>query len=66
MQQARVNGYLSGWMSRNIENRLLQIDEAGLIEPYIKRPGNHPWAGEHVGKYLESAANTCCVPTTKE
>lgn len=58
MQQARVNGYLSGWMSRNIENRLLQIDEAGLIEPYIKRPGNHPWAGEHVGKYLESAANT--------
>ena len=24
---------------------------------YLQRPGNHPWVGEHVGKYLESACN---------
>jgi hypothetical protein len=24
---------------------------------YLKRPGVHPWIGEHVGKYLEAACN---------
>ncbi|NOS54725.1 MAG: hypothetical protein HOP37_00545, partial [Cyclobacteriaceae bacterium] len=35
----------------------LKVDEDGLMGSYLQRPGIHPWAGEHVGKYLETASN---------
>lgn len=50
-------GYLGNRLNRNITERLLKIDEPGIIDGYLQRPGNHPWVGEHVGKYLEAACN---------
>ena len=55
--QEQVNGYLGKRLQQNIEERLLKIDEAGIINGYLQRPGSHPWIGEHVGKYLETACN---------
>lgn len=57
-QQQQLNGYLQTRLLQNLEQRLLQVDEEGLMGSYFRRPGIHPWAGEHVGKYLEAASNT--------
>ncbi len=54
-QQQR--GYLGMRMNKNLEERLLKIDEEGTLDGYLQRPGHHPWAGEHIGKYLETACN---------
>jgi len=56
--QQHLNGYLQTRLLQNLEQRLLQVDEEGLMGSYFRRPGIHPWAGEHVGKYLETACNT--------
>jgi DUF1680 family protein len=53
----KLTGYLNKRMVQNLEERLLKVDEQGMISSYLKRPGNHPWVGEHIGKYLETAAN---------
>jgi DUF1680 family protein len=55
--QLRMEGYLGNRMNQNLVERLLKIDEPGTMDGYLERPGHHPWAGEHVGKYLETAAN---------
>jgi hypothetical protein len=55
--QQKLSGYLGKRLTRNAEERLLKIDEKGIMEGYLQRPGSHPWIGEHVGKYLESACN---------
>jgi len=37
-------------------NRLWNIAESGyLIDGFEKRPGTHPWQGEHLGKWLHAA-----------
>ncbi len=54
----KYNGYMGRRFAQNLEQRLLKVDEFGLIGSYMDRPGIHPWAGEHVGKYLETACNT--------
>ncbi len=56
-QNQHFNGYLNTRFTQNLEQRLLKVDEFGLIGSYLQRPGIHPWAGEHVGKYLETACN---------
>ncbi len=53
-----LRGYLGNRLGLNLEERLLKIDEAGIMSGYLERPGNHPWIGEHAGKFLESACNT--------
>ncbi|MDE3145582.1 MAG: glycoside hydrolase family 127 protein, partial [Bacteroidota bacterium] len=53
----QLNGYLGTRLNQNLKERLLKVDEAGIINGYLQRPGNHPWIGEHVGKYLEAACN---------
>lgn len=58
VQNQILKGYLGKRITQNLEERLLKIDEKGIIEGYLHRPGNHPWIGEHVGKYLETACNT--------
>lgn len=50
-------GYLGKRMNQNLVERLLKLDEAGTLDGYLQRPGHHPWAGEHIGKYLETACN---------
>ncbi len=52
-----MQGYLGKRFTQNLEQRLLNVDEKGLMAGYLQRPGVHPWIGEHVGKYLESAVN---------
>lgn len=56
-ENEQYNGYLNTRFRQNLEQRLLKVDEFGLIGSYLKRPGIHPWAGEHIGKYLEAACN---------
>lgn len=56
-QNQQYSGYLGTRFIQNLEQRLLNIDEFGLMGSYLNRPGIHPWAGEHVGKYLETACN---------
>ncbi|MFZ1457232.1 MAG: beta-L-arabinofuranosidase domain-containing protein [Saprospiraceae bacterium] len=56
-QNERFNGFLGTRFEKNLTQRLLKVDEFGLIGSYLDRPGIHPWAGEHVGKYLETACN---------
>jgi len=54
----KLTGYLGERYYDNLKKRLLQIDENGILQGFIHRPGKQVWIGEHVGKYLESAANT--------
>ena len=56
-QDQHLDGYLGKRSIQNLEERLLKVDENGLMGGYLHRPGNHPWIGEHVGKYLETACN---------
>lgn len=53
----KVGGYLALRMQVNLEKRLLQIEEEALLAGFRNRPGSHPWIGEHIGKYLDAAAN---------
>ena len=57
IQNNTYSGYLGKRFTQNLEQRLLKVDEFGLIGSYLNRPGIHPWAGEHIGKYLETATN---------
>lgn len=57
IQNQQFNGYLNTRFTQNLYQRLLNVDEFGLMGSYLNRPGIHPWAGEHVGKYLEAACN---------
>ncbi len=56
-QNQVLQGYIGTRYMQNLEERLLKIDENGIMSGYLHRPGNHPWIGEHVGKYLEAACN---------
>lgn len=57
LQNQILEGYMGKRFTQNLDERLLKIDENGIMSGYLQRPGNHPWIGEHVGKYLESACN---------
>lgn len=57
-EQQHIEGWLGERLNRNLHERLLKVDERGLLGGYFNRPGEHPWIGEHIGKYLETAANT--------
>ncbi len=56
-QDQQQQGYLVKRLNKNLEERLLKMDEVGTFDGYLERPGHHPWAGEHIGKYLETASN---------
>ncbi len=56
-QNQQFTGYLGTRFTQNLEQRLLKVDEDGLLGSYLTRPGIHAWQGEHVGKYLETACN---------
>ncbi len=56
-QDQQLQGYLGTRLKQNLEERVLKVDEDGIMDGYLQRPGNHPWIGEHVGKYLETACN---------
>jgi DUF1680 family protein len=51
--------HLDGWLGHrveiNAENRLLTVDTEPLLAGFYKKPGSHPWIGEHVGKWMHAA-----------
>jgi DUF1680 family protein len=51
----RLDGWLGARIDANEKNRLLKVDTEPLLAGYRKRPGNHPWIGEHVGKWLHAS-----------
>jgi len=54
--QVQMTGYLGKRVNANAQNRLLlAVDLKPLLEGYQKRPGGHPWIGEHIGKWLHAA-----------
>ncbi len=53
-----IGGLLAERMRVNLEDRLLHLDETGVIEGFQHRPGKQDWIGEHAGKFLDAAANT--------
>ena len=57
LSPARVK--LGGWLGARVEAneraRLLTVDVEPMLAGYRKRPGSHPWIGEHVGKWLHAA-----------
>ncbi|MCX7872615.1 MAG: glycoside hydrolase family 127 protein, partial [Verrucomicrobiae bacterium] len=54
-ENAKIGGYLGYRIDANWKNRLLKVDEEPLLAGFRKKPGTHPWIGEHVGKWLHAA-----------
>jgi hypothetical protein len=52
---AHIEGWLGARMAANVTNRLLTVDTEPLLAGFKKKPGTHPWIGEHVGKWLHAA-----------
>ncbi|MGA2865284.1 MAG: beta-L-arabinofuranosidase domain-containing protein [Verrucomicrobiota bacterium] len=50
-----VDGWLGARIMANATNRLLTVDTEPLLAGFRKRPGVHPWIGEHVGKWMHAA-----------
>lgn len=53
--RVRLDGWLGARVAANAKARLLNVDVEPLLAGYRKRPGSHPWIGEHVGKWLHAA-----------
>lgn len=51
--------HLDGWLGNRIalseKNRLLTIEIEPMLAGFRQKPGNHPWIGEHVGKWIHAA-----------
>ena len=61
-----MDGWLGARVAANEKNRLLVVDTEPLLAGFHKKPGSHPWIGEHVGKWMHAAtlawANTGASP----
>ncbi len=51
----RMDGWLGARIDANVGGRLEVVDTGPLLAGYIKKPGVHPWIGEHIGKWLHAA-----------
>jgi len=51
----KLEGYLGHRVANNEKNRLVQVDVERLLAGFRKRPGEHPWIGEHIGKWMHAA-----------
>ena len=50
-----IQGWLGARVAANEVNRLLVVDTEPLLAGFRKKPGSHPWIGEHVGKWMHAA-----------
>ena len=50
-----IDGWLGARIDANVNKRLLVVDTEPLLAGYHKRPGSHPWIGEHIGKWMHAA-----------
>jgi DUF1680 family protein len=53
--QVKMSGFLQERVINNEKNWLLTRDEEILLGGFERRPGTHPWIGEHVGKWLHAS-----------
>lgn len=51
----RIGGWLGGRIDANAGQRLLNIELQPLLAGFQRKPGSHPWIGEHIGKWLHAA-----------
>jgi len=51
----RLDGWLGARIDANVRGRLEVVDTVPLLAGYIRKPGEHPWIGEHIGKWLHAA-----------
>ncbi|WP_076346433.1 glycoside hydrolase family 127 protein [Paludisphaera borealis] len=51
----QLDGWLGARVKANATKRLLNVDVEPLLAGYRKKPGSHPWIGEHIGKWLHAA-----------
>jgi len=56
LENIQFGGYLNERLNANLTQRLLKIDETGILECYYNRPGKQSWIGEYTGKYLHAAS----------
>jgi hypothetical protein len=50
-----IDGWLGARIDANESKRLLDVDTVPLLAGYHKKPGSHPWIGEHIGKWMHAA-----------
>lgn len=53
--QVHLDGWLGARLAANEKNRLLVVDTEPLLAGFRKKPGTHPWIGEHIGKWMHAA-----------
>jgi len=51
----KIEGWLGARIDVNQRNRLLVVNTEPLLAGYKQKPGEHPWIGEHIGKWLHAA-----------
>lgn len=51
----RLEGFLGRRVANNATNRLARVDVEPLLAGFRKKPGTHPWIGEHIGKWMHAA-----------
>lgn len=51
----RIDGWLGNRVALNEKNRLVQVDLEPLLAGFRKKPGTHPWIGEHMGKWMHAS-----------
>jgi uncharacterized protein len=51
----RLEGWLGARIDANVRGRLDVVDTVPLLAGYIKKPGESPYIGEHIGKWLHAA-----------
>ncbi|MDX2153552.1 MAG: glycoside hydrolase family 127 protein [Bryobacteraceae bacterium] len=54
----RLGGQVGERFDINLEKRLLRVNQERLLRGFEQRPGEQDWIGEHIGKFLDAAANT--------
>lgn len=50
-----LDGWLGPRLQANALTRLLNVDPEPLLAGFRRKPGSHPWIGEHVGKWMHAA-----------
>lgn len=58
LNNIHLSGYLGDRFNANIFERLLKIDEKGILECFYHRPGTQTWVGDYAGKYLQAASRS--------
>lgn len=53
--EVHVAGWLGERIDVNVKNRLAVVDTEPLLAGFKRKPGSHPWIGEHIGKWLHAA-----------